>query len=313
MNTYLKLWFKLFAIGLFGALSTGCSDAESTQAGQSHVHSGDTASEDSMPDGPIRFGLIPSEGGTDIVERFKPVISQLEKELGRPVEAFSATEYLGIITAMKNKQVDVVYFGPKSYVEANRIAGAVAVAKELNLEGLAGYYGIIVTHKESGITSLEEAKGKRFGFTTPNSTSGFLVPSIGIMEETGMSAEQYFGEIKYTGTHGNAVRAVLARDLEVAATNTLDLRAMEQSGLDSSNLVELWRSPMIPAGVIAVREDLPQEFHQQVADALVALSSDVDAMEQMARGGFVHATDEEYDIIRVLEQRKAEMAEANDG
>lgn len=124
---------------------------------------------------------------------------------------------------------------------------------------------------------------------------------------------QYFGEIKYTGTHGNAVRAVLAMYLEVAATNTLDLRAMEQSGLDSSNLVELWRSPMIPAGVITVREDLPQEFHKQVADALVALSTNSDAMEQMARGGFVYATDEEYDIIRVLKQRKAEMAEANDG
>ncbi len=306
MQDSLKLWCNFALAAIVSVLIAGCSDAGSS----AQV---DSSQAEAVDDGPIRFGLIPSEGGTDIVERFKPVITQLESELGRPVEAFSATEYLGIITAMKNKQVDVVYFGPKSYVEANRIAGAVAVAKELNLDGLAGYYGIIVTHWDSGITTLAEAKGRRFGFTTPNSTSGFLVPSIGIIEETGMSPDEYFGEVSYTGTHGNAVRAVLAGDLEVAATNTLDLRAMEQSGLDSSNLVEIWRSPMIPAGVIAVRDDLPESFHRQVAEALVKLSTDEEAMEQMARGGFEHATDEEYDIIRVLEQRKAEMAEANGG
>ncbi|MFG0315445.1 MAG: phosphate/phosphite/phosphonate ABC transporter substrate-binding protein [Phycisphaerales bacterium] len=306
MQASLKLWCNFALAAIVSVVIAGCSDAGSAAQEES-------SQAEAMEDGPVRLGLIPSEGGTDIVERFKPVITQLEKELGRPVEAFSATEYLGIITAMKNKQVDVVYFGPKSYVESNRIAGAVAVAKELNLDGLAGYYGIIVTHKDSGIASLADAKGKGFVFTTPNSTSGFLVPSIGIIEETGMSADEYFGEVSYTGTHGNAVRAVLAGDLEVAATNTLDLRAMEQSGLDSSNLVEIWRSPMIPAGLIAVRDDLPESFHRQGADALVALSEDEEAMERMARGGFVPATDADYDIIRVLEQRKAEMAEANGG
>lgn len=307
MQAFLKLWCKLALAAIVLVVLPGCSDSGTA----SHDDGGQT--NEAIEEGPIRLGLIPSEGGTDIVERFKPVITQLETEIGRPVEAFSATEYLGIITAMKNKQVDVVYFGPKSYVEANRIAGAVAVAKELNLDGLAGYYGIIVTHKSTGITSLADAKGKGFGYTTPNSTSGYLVPAIGILEETGMNAEEYFGDVSYTGTHGNAVRAVLAGDLEVAATNTLDLRAMEASGLDSSNLVEIWRSPIIPAGLIAVRDDLPIEFHKQVADALVALSEDEDAMAQMARGGFVPATDEDYDIIRVLEQRKAEMAAEHDG
>jgi len=288
------------------------ANSSSTSAGQSAGEQ-ETTQAESAEQGPIRLGLIPSEGGMDIVKRFEPVVEQLEKKLGRPVKAFSATEYLGIITAMRNKQVDVVYLGPKSYVEASRIAGAVAVAKELNLDGLAGYYGIIVTNKNTGIKTLADAKGHSFGFVTPNSTSGFLVPSIGIQEKTGMSAEDFFGDIQYTGTHGNAVRAVLAGDLDVAATNTLDLRAMEQSGLDASDLVELWRSPIIPAGVIAVREDLPLEFREQVTQALVELSNDHEAMEQMARGGFVPAKDEDYDIIRVLEQRKAEMAAPSDG
>lgn len=303
----LKRSLELIAVTLTLGMLACCGGSEPKSSSQtSSVGAGEASP---STDDPVRFGLIPSEGGVDIVARFSPLIDQLSQKLGRPVEAFSATEYLGIITAMQNKQVDVVYFGPKSYVEANRIAGAIAVAKELNLDGIAGYFGIIVTHKDSGITSLADAKGRRFGFTSPNSTSGYLVPAIGIMEELGMPAEDYFGEITYTGTHGNAVRAVLARDLEVAATNTLDLRAMEKSGLDASNLVEIWRSPEIPAGVIAVRDDLPIEFREQVARAIIELSGDQEAMAEMARGGFVPASDEDYDIIRVLEERRAEMAD----
>lgn len=255
----------------------------------------------------IRLGLIPSEGGADIVARFAPMAAHIEQELGVPVQTFSASEYIGVITAMQNKQVDVAYFGPKSYVEANRVANAVAVARELNDQGQEGYYGIIVARKDSGMTTLADARGKAFGFVTPNSTSGFLVPSIGIIEATGQRPEEYFGEIRYTGSHGSAIRAVLAGDLPVAATNTLDLIAMEQSGLDSSPLVELWRSELIPSSPIAVRGDLPQSFKDAIRDALVSLSDNPEALEAMARGGFVPGSDADFDPIRALEQRRQEL------
>jgi phosphonate transport system substrate-binding protein len=255
----------------------------------------------------IRLGLIPSEGGADIVTRFAPMAEHIERELGVPVETFSASEYIGVITAMQNKQVDVAYFGPKSYVEANRIANAVAVARELNDQGQEGYYSIIIAREDSGIATLADARGKAFGFVTPNSTSGFLVPSIGILEATGERPEDFFGDIRYTGTHGSAIRAVLAGDLPVAATNTLDLIAMEQSGLDSSPLVELWRSELIPSSPIAVRGDLPQSFQDAIRDAVISLSDNPQALEAMARGGFVPGSDADFDPVRALEQRRQEL------
>jgi len=255
----------------------------------------------------VRLGLVPSEGGADIVERFAPMADHLQRALGVPVEAFSASEYIGIITAMQNDQVEVAYFGPKSYVEASRIAGAVAVARELNAQGVDGYYGIIVTREGSGIGSLEAARGRSFAFVTPNSTSGFLVPSIGIIEATGQRAEEYFGDVRYTGSHGTSIRAVLNGDVDVAATNTLDLEAMVASGLDDSALVELWRSELIPGAVFAVRDDLPESFAQAIRDAIVAFSDNERALEEMARGGFVPTTDAAYDPVRVLEQKRSEL------
>lgn len=284
------------------AVALGCGD--STPRGVSGTSSPATASIQEEWPSVVRVGLVPSEGGTDIVDRFGPYIEHLRATLGVEVRAFSASEYVGIITAMQNDQVDIAYLGPKSYVEANRLAGAIAIAAELNDKGTAGYHAIIVARQDSGMSSLADAKGRTFGFVTPNSTSGYLVPAIGIIEATGMPAEAYFSEVRYTGTHGTAVRAVLAGDIDTAATNSLDLLAMERNGLDASPLVELWRSDLIPGSVIAVRDTMPESFISAVRDATIGFNENRGALEQMARGGFVEATDADYDIIRLLEQRQ---------
>ena len=41
----------------------------------------------------VRIGLIPTEGGADIIARFKPLIDHLESVLGIEVEGKSASDY----------------------------------------------------------------------------------------------------------------------------------------------------------------------------------------------------------------------------
>lgn len=292
-------------IGIVLAFVVGCSE-QNAEPGSGQISDGSTTEATAWPN-PIRLGLVPAEGGSDTVARFSPLTEHIEAELGIEVKAFSASEYVGIITAMQNDQVDIAYFGPKSYVEASRLANAQALVREMSNVGLEGYYSIVITSSDSGIETLADAEGADFAFVTPNSTSGFLVPFLGIEEATGQVAEDYFGEVRYTGSHGTSIRAVIAGDVPVAATNTLDLEAMRRNGLDISSVVELWRSDLIPGSVIAARNELPEDFKEAVRAAVVDFSSNAEALEAMARTGFVPAKDEDYNIIRVLEQRRAEI------
>ncbi len=66
---------------------------------------------------------------------------------------------------------------------------------KMNTNGSTGYYSIGFARKDSGITSIEDAKGKVFAFAEPNSTSGYLVPGAELTAKYG-DLKSYFGEVK---------------------------------------------------------------------------------------------------------------------
>ena len=218
----------------------------------------------------IKVGLIPTEGGADIIKRFQPLIDHLKKTLGIEVEPFSASDYAGIITAMAHKHIDFAYFGPKSYVEASARANAQALALELNKDGAHGYYGIIITKKGSGINTLEKAirHDKTFAFTDPNSTSGCLVPSVLFYRDLKTPPEELFKEVSFSGSHGASILAVKNGKVDVASTNNIDMdRMIEKGSVSEDDFEIIWRSELIPGAPMCGRKDLPESlkaaFHRR--------------------------------------------------
>ena len=125
-------------------------------------------------------------------ENFGPLTNYLSKSLGIKVEMKLAGDYTGIITGMQHKHVDFAYLGPKSYVEAAKRANAEALVVEVDGEsGLPGYRGTIITKKGSNLKSLEDIKGKTWAFTSSQSTSGTLVPSV-MFSKKGIDPKKYF-------------------------------------------------------------------------------------------------------------------------
>ncbi|SMC23611.1 phosphonate transport system substrate-binding protein [Desulfacinum hydrothermale DSM 13146] len=260
----------------------------------------------------VRLGLIPTEGGADIVKRFQPLIEHLEKTLGVKVEAKSASDYAGVITAMAHKHIDFAYLGPKSYTEASEKANAQAVACEKNKKGEPGYYGIIIGRTGSGIKTLEDARGHVFAFTDPNSTSGYLVPNVLFYRDLKVDPRQYFKEVKFSGSHGASILAVKNGSIEVAATNNIDLDRMAEKGQaswDDFNI--LWKSDLIPGSPMCVRSDLPESLKAAFAGALMMFNSNQQGLEKLQIGGYQPADDTTYDVIRYLKQLKKQLAQAS--
>jgi phosphonate transport system substrate-binding protein len=159
---------------------------------------------------------------------------------------------------------------------------------KVNMDGSYGYHSIAFARKDSGITSLEDLKGKTFGFGDPNSTSGYLIPSIEIPQQTGASMESgdYFGEVKFTGGHEQTIVAVANGDIDAGVSwadglgawedgyNSGALRKAVDAGLvDMNELVEIWKSKPIPEGPVVLRQALPEDVKLKVTALWASLKS----------------------------------------
>jgi phosphonate transport system substrate-binding protein len=290
------------------------TDTASKNGAEHSVPSADTSMDRADWPAELRLGIIPVEGGADVMQRFRPLIDHLAEQLGRPVHARSASSYNGVIIAMANQQIDIAYFGPKSYVEASRRANAEAVAMELSETGEPGYYSIIIARADAGIETLAEAAGKQFAFTDPNSTSGCLVPRVLLQRDENIRPESFFASpVKFSGSHGNSIIQVKNGHLDVAATNTLDLaRAIQSGTVRREDFVILWKSEMIPGSPMTIRRDLPPSLKDAYREALLAFNEQAAGLEQMANQGYTPANDEAYDVVRYLMRKEREMDSGSD-
>jgi phosphonate transport system substrate-binding protein len=309
----IKGWQRVFGsgllplmaiIGLSGGLG-GCS-SQDDGAGAAPAAGSDG---EAWPQ-QIVLGLIPVEGGADVAARFEPMEAHLERAMGIEVQLRPATSYNGVITAMANGQVDFAYFGPKSYVEAANRAGAEALVMELTEDGQAGYHSVIIARRDSGMETLDDARGKRFAFTDPNSASGKLIPSVHFRDKLNTRPEDFFGEIVFSGSHGTSILQVKNGDIDVAAANDLDLARNEQSGkISRDEFVILWKSDLIPASPMAARHDLPESLKEAFTEALLSFGKDDPrGLQKLQLAGYVRTNDANYDVIRRLMRLEAELA-----
>jgi len=248
--------------------------------------------------GKLVLGTVPTESSSNQTERFQNLVDYLTAKLGIPVEQQSSTDYAGVITAMQFKHVDIAYFGPKSYVEAAQRANGECFVVEVAEDGTQGYHGVIISKKGSSIHKIEDAKGKVWAFTDPNSTSGTLVPTIYLVKERKIDPQTYFSKVIYSGGHEASMLSVKAGKVDIASTNDLDmLRGEGKMWSKDKDFQIIWTSPLIPGSPMAWRKDLPESLKTALRDAFASYK-DKAGLASLKISGYAPVGDSTYDPVR---------------
>lgn len=246
----------------------------------------------------LTIGLIPAEDSQAMIESSKQVIEQLQQQTGMKVKPFVATDYNGIIEALRAKKLDVAYLGPFSYVLAASVADveafSVAVTKK---SGKSAYKSLIVVRKDSGIDSVQALKGRTFAFVDPSSASGHLFPKAGL-EQAGYSPEKLFSRVVFSGSHDASLLAVANKKVDAAAVaDRIYASAIAKGQLRPDELSVVWTSSDIPESPMVWRKDLDPAVKEKVARALANIK-DVPWGDQGMLNGFQPTTDAAYDVVR---------------
>jgi len=248
----------------------------------------------------ITFATVPTETSRDATQRFRPLVEHLERRLGLRVVFRNGADYAAVTIAMQNRQVDVAYYGPSSYLDAEDLAGAEAIVKEDSVTGGTGYFSLIISKRGGPIRTLADARGRGFAFVDPGSTSGFRVPMFSFCTKLNIEPTQYFGRTFFAGTHENVILGVANGTIEVGATFDLGIIAAAQKGVIRGLEQEfnvLFRSDMIPSSPIAVRRDLPATLKSEIQRALVEFNNR-EFMENSGLRRFVVASPANYVAFR---------------
>ena len=256
----------------------------------------------------INFGVIPVAGSTSMKENFSGLTEHLNKKLGIKVELQLAGDYTGVITGMQHKHIDVAYFGPESYVQAQKRANAEALVVEVDIEsGVPGYRGIIITKKDSGLNSLESIKGKTWAFTSSQSTSGTLVPTV-MFSKSGINPQEYFSKVLYSGGHEASILSIKAGKIDAASTNDLDFNRGLGKAWTADDFNIIWKSDLIPGSPMAVRGDLPESLKKALKEAFISYN-DKDGLNKLKIKGYIEANDSMYNPIKDLIEVKKQLEE----
>ena len=272
----------------------------------------------------FRIGLLGGENAQDRLASNECLATYAEETLGVPTKLVAPADYNGVIQGLLGGTLDMAWLGASGYAAVYLSDPEVVepVLVKINLDGSYGYHSIGFARKDSGITSLEDMKGKVFGFGDPNSTSGYLIPSIEIPAETGASMESgdFFGEVKFTGGHEQTIVAVNNGDVDGGVTwadgqgawedgyNSGALRKAVDAGLvDMNDMVEIWRSKPIPEGPVVLRSSLPADVKEKMVALVDGLhEADPECAYGVAAGeslGFDPISHDAY--LSIIEARKA--------
>ncbi|WP_454563974.1 phosphonate ABC transporter substrate-binding protein [Pseudomonas sp. AIG] len=246
----------------------------------------------------LTIGLIPSEDSQAMIESSKQVLDDLQAKIGMPVVPFVATDYNGIIEALRSGKLDVAYLGPFSYVLATSVADveafSVAVTKKT---GQSAYKSVILARKDSGIHSLADLKGHTFAFVDPSSASGHLFPKAGL-EQAGFAPDSLFKRVIFSGSHDASILAVENKKVDAAAVaDRIFASAVAKGVVKQDDFEIVWSSKPIPESPMVWRKALDPELKKKVADALASIK-DVPWGDQGVLNGFQPTTDASYDVVR---------------
>jgi phosphonate transport system substrate-binding protein len=219
----------------------------------------------------LRVTTIPEEAATEQIRKFGPLSQYLEKSLGMKVEFTPVTDYPAAVEALVNKQVDLVWFGGFTYVQAQIRSGGKIIPIAQREEDTK-FRSVFITQKNSGITKLSDLKGKQVSFGSQSSTSGHLMPRTYLLE-AGLNPEVDFKRIAYSGAHDATIASVVSGRVDAAALDiTVWNKFVSENKVDTSKVDVFYTTPPFFNYNWSVHADMPVALRDRITKSLLALN-----------------------------------------
>lgn len=233
------------AVGIAALLVLSACGGQPNQTSTNETNSNAASTSEEIT--PLIVGSIPDQDPEKVQRLADSLATYLEAELEIPVEYQPVTDYAAAVTAFKVGDLDLVWFGGLTGVQARlQVDGAEAIAqRDIDEE----FQSVFIANTGSGIDPFEDIEEltvldeRTFTFGSESSTSGRLMPQY-FLQQAGMTLEDFQGEVGFSGNHDATIKLVEAGTYEAGALNSQVWEArLAEGAIDESQVQVVWWTP----------------------------------------------------------------------
>jgi len=261
---------------------------------------------------PFVIGAIPDQDPELLQRLYGNLSTYLEIELGVPVVYKPVTDYTAAVTAFKVGDLDMVWFGGLTGVQARlQVDGAQAIVQRDIDEQ---FHSVFIANTASGVepvndlSGLVELQGHTFTFGSESSTSGRLMPQY-YLKQAGVELSDFSGEPGFSGSHDKTIKLVEAGSYETGVLNEQVWQSRVDAGeVDLDKVMVIWRTPPYFDYHWVVRPDVKDrygdDFVERVQAAFLKLDSSVleqkEILDLFGAQKFITTENANYDQIEAV-------------
>ncbi len=226
------------------------------------------------------FAYTPVEDPAVYKTAWSDFTAYLEEKTGKKVVFFPVQSNAAQIEAMRSGRLHISGFNTGSNPLAVNCAGFRPFTIMASADGGFGYEMEILTYPGSGITKVEDIKGKELAFTSPTSNSGFKAPSAILKADYNMIPDRDFKAV-FSGKHDNSILGVANHDyLAASIANSVRDRMIKRGVITADQTVSIYKSQTFPTTGFGVVYNLKPELQQQIEDAFFSFKWDGTSLQE---------------------------------
>lgn len=215
------------------------------------------------------FSYTPVEDPAVYENVFADFLAHLSKITGKRIRWFPAESYAAQVEAMRSGRLHIAGVASGATPFAVNLAGFVPlVGMERKGDRTIGYTLRLITHRDSGIKSVADLKGKRVAHVSPSSNSGDIAPRA-LFKAMGIIPGKDY-EVLYSGKHDNSVMGVVNRDYDAAPVASSVMDRMAGRGMFKPEMLRVvYESAPFPRTGYGVAHNLTPELKARIREAFL--------------------------------------------
>ena len=249
----------------------------------------------------LRVTAIPDESPTELARKFEPLGKYLESKLGMKVEFTPVTDYAAAVETLVNKKVDLAWFGGFTFVQSSVRSGGKTIPLVQREEDTV-FKSVFITSKDSGISRLEDLKGKTLSFGSQSSTSGHLMPRSFLLAAK-IDPDKDLKRVSFSGAHDATIAAVASGKVDAGALNvSVWNKFVEDKKVDPAEVKVFFTTPPYFDYNWTVHADMPAALREKIARAFLDLNANTpqgaEILKLQRAAKFVPTSVENYNGIK---------------